>query len=96
MYVHGILYEILFENRQLKHDKNAKFYIHISWKIFEYESMNEFRSGNNIVVLPIDMYFRCSQHEILKVITDNQASHIISKSGNDEPDVFRKRVGLVS
>ena len=65
-----------------------KFYIHILlvlWKIFEYDSMNIFRSGNNIVMLPIDMYFRSSQREILKFISDNQASNIhVSNSGNDE------------
>ena len=69
----------------------------VLWKIFEYENMNIFRSGNNIVILPFDIYFRSSQHEILKFISDNQASHIRAlQSGNDELNVFERKVGLVN
>jgi hypothetical protein len=57
--------------------------------------MNVFRSGNNIFILPTDVYFRFSQHKILKFISDNQASHTrVSKSVNDEPDVFEKNGGI--
>lgn len=75
-----------------------KFYIHILlvlWNTFEYESFNVFRSGNNTVILPTDMYFRSSQHGLLKFISDNQATHIrVSKSGNDELNVFGKNGGF--
>jgi hypothetical protein len=74
--------------------RNSAFHIlPVLWKVFEYESKNVFRSGNNIVILPFDIYFRSSQYEILKYISDNQH---VSQSSNDELNVFERKLGLVN